>query len=105
ELRARLGRVADQTIDLRWAEQLRIDGDVLLPVESDFVERDLDELAHAVLAAGRDHVVGRLVALQHAPHRFDVVAGETPVALRVQARELALAREAELCARRVARAL
>ena len=39
------------------------------------------QLAHAVRLAGRDHVVVRLVLLEHQPHRLDVVPGEAPVAL------------------------
>ena len=46
--------------------------------------------------AGRDHVVVRRGLLQHAPHGIDVVAGEAPVAARLQVPEAQLGREAEL---------
>ena len=62
-------------------------------------ERDVDELAHRVLLARRDHVVLGLALLEHQPHRLDVVAGEAPVALRVEVAEAQLVGEAELDAR------
>ena len=50
--------------------------------------------------AGRDHVVDRrVVLLQHQPHRAHVVAGEAPVALRVEVAEAELVRQPELDAR------
>ena len=63
-------------------------------------EGEIDELAHRMGLAGGDHEVLGLVLLQHEPHRLDVVAGEAPVALRVEVAEPQLVREAELDARR-----
>jgi hypothetical protein len=37
-----------------------------------------------VCLAGADDVIVRLVLLQHQPHGADVIAGETPIALRLQ---------------------
>ena len=51
------------------------------------------------IVSGRDHVVVGLVLLQHQPHRAHVVAGEAPVALRVEVAQAQLAREPELDAR------
>src|ERR1700734_1917281 len=34
--------------------------------------------------AGSDDVIVRPILLQHQPHRFDVIAGKAPVALRVE---------------------
>ena len=48
----------------------------------------LDRMAHA----GGDDVVVRLVLLEHQPHRAHVVAGEAPVALRVEIAERAACR-------------
>ena len=68
-------------------------------------EGDVDELLHGVLLAGRDHVVVGLVRLEHQPHRLDVVAGEAPVALRVEVAQAQLVGEAELDARDAVRDL
>src|SRR5439155_19453 len=54
---------------------------------------------HGVGLAGRDHVVVGLGLLQHAPHGVHVVAGEAPVAARLEVPEAELALEAELHAR------
>ena len=60
-----------------------------MPVAADDRERRIEQVADRVAAAGADDVVGRLVLLQHLPHRGDVVAGEPPVAagLEVAQRE------------------
>ena len=65
----------------------------------------LDELLHAVQLAGRDHVVVRLVLLEHQPHRAHVVAGVAPVAPRVEVAEPELACEPERDRRRRVRDL
>ena len=57
---------------------------VFFPVESDVFEGHAHELFHGVRFAGRNHVIVRFILLQHVPHRLHVVAGEAPVALRVQ---------------------
>ena len=49
--------------------------------------------------AGRDDKVVGLVLLQHHPHRAHVVAGEAPVALRVEIAEMERVGEPELDAR------
>jgi hypothetical protein len=43
-----------------------------------------------VRLAGGDDVVGRFRLLEHPPHRLHVVAGEAPVALRVDVAEVQL---------------
>jgi hypothetical protein len=47
----------------------------------------LNKLTHAVLLAGRDDVVLRLLLLQHEPLHLDVVAGVSPVAFGVEVAE------------------
>ena len=59
-------------------------------------ERELAELPHRVRLAGRDHVVVRLVLLEHQPHRLDVVARIAPVALGVQVAEAELVGQPQL---------
>ena len=81
-------------IDLGRAQESRIQPDVLVPVQSDVIEGDLHQLAHRVALAGRDDVVVGLVLLQHQPHRAHVVAGEAPVALRVEVAERRASRQA-----------
>ena len=63
-------------------------------------EGDLEKLAHRVLLAGGDDVVVRLVLLQHPPHGLDVVAGEAPVALRVEVAQVELVLQPDLDAPR-----
>src|SRR6266508_694328 len=46
--------------------------------------------------ASADHVVGRLVALHHQPHRLDVLGGVAPVATRVEVSEQQRVLEPEL---------
>ena len=72
---------------------------------ADLSERQLDELAHAVLLAGGDHVVVGLVLLHHQVHGPHVVAGVAPVAQRIEVAEPELALEAEGDARHGARDL
>ena len=82
-------------VELRLAALERlVDAHVRLPVEADVRERELDELAHRVQLAGRDHVVAGLVLLDDQPHRVDVVARVAPVALRVEVAEHELASRA-----------
>ena len=83
-------------VDLRGAQERGIGDDVPLPVQAGMSERELGELAHRVRLAGGDDVVGRLVLLQHQPHRLDVVAREPPVTLRLHVAEPQLLREPEL---------
>src|SRR5262245_14331621 len=48
ERAAGLGAVPNQVIDLGRTEELRVELDVLRPVEADVLERDLHELPHGV---------------------------------------------------------
>ena len=100
ELGAGLRRVADEQIDLGRAEELVVDDDVVLVVRARrCANATSHELAHRVRLAGGDDVVVGLVLLQHQPHRPHVVAGEAPVALRVEVAEAQLLVEPELDAR------
>ena len=83
-------------VHLRRAHEARVDPHVLLGIEVEVAERDVHELLHAVRLAGGDHVVVRLVLLEHHPHRLDVILGVAPVALGVHVAERELFREAEL---------
>ena len=74
-------------------------------VELQQLRAALHELAHAVLLAGRDHEVLRLLLLQHQPLHLDVVARMAPVALGVQVAEEELGLQAHLDARQAARDL
>ena len=42
----RLGRIADQQVDLGRPEETLVDGDVVLPVQTGVTEGDLAELGH-----------------------------------------------------------
>src|SRR5437764_11138602 len=96
ELLLRLRVVADQVIDLGRPVEGRVGAHVVVGVQPDLVERDIDEVAHAVRLTGRDHVVLRLALLEHEPHRLDVVLRVAPVALGIEVAEPQLLLEAEL---------
>jgi hypothetical protein len=96
QLLKRVARIPHQVIDLRRAEIAGIDLDEVLVVEADVAERALAEIAHRVRLAGRDDIVSRLVLLQHRPHRLDVVAGVSPVALGVEVAQVELLLQAGL---------
>src|SRR5215472_14960942 len=68
ELGLGLGRIPDQVIDLRRADELRVHDHVLLPVEVRPGESDLTEIPDAVSLVGGDYVVGRFGLLHHHPH-------------------------------------
>src|SRR5215469_11370437 len=87
ELASGLGRIPMKIVHFRRAEIARIDGDQDLAglgvhplllgsrtapgdLPADLAEGKLDELAHRMGLAGRDHVVLGLVLLQHHPHGF-----------------------------------
>ncbi len=59
-------------------------------------EREFHQPLDRVRLAGGDDVVVRLVLLEHQPHGPDVVAGEAPVALRVEVAEFEVLRQPEL---------
>src|SRR5262249_1410404 len=101
----RLLRVADQSIDLGRAIECRIDPHdppAALAIDAALVAAralpfddktqpargSLDKLAHAVALAGRQDKILRLRLLQHPPHALDIIAGKTPVALRLEIAEL-----------------
>src|ERR1035437_700528 len=95
----RLRRIRDEQLDLGGTHELLVRLHELAPVEIGIRERFLAELLHGPFLTGADDVVVGLVLLQHAPHRVDVVAGEAPVAVRMQVAEPQFARAAELDAR------
>ena len=86
-----------------WIDGLLVEARAL-PGEVEFEQLGaaLDELAHAVLLAGGDDVVLRLLLLQHEPLHLDVVAGVAPVALGVEVAEEELGLQAGLDARQAA---
>ena len=92
--------VSHEVVELGFpALQGLVDANVLLPVEAHAIERALDELTDAVRLAGRDHVVVRLVLLEHEPHRAHVIARIPPVAPCVEVADLELMLQAEADAR------
>ena len=78
-----LGGIAEQQVHLGRAEELGVDDDMVLVLQVHAFERDAAHFAHRRSHAGGDHIVVGLVLLQHQPHRFDIVAGVSPVALGV----------------------
>src|SRR4029078_3266297 len=87
EFARRFESTGNQEIDFRGAEKARILDDVLSIVESDTGEGRLTEVAHGASVPGADHGGVWFVLFEHAPHRVDVVAGEAPVAARVEIAE------------------
>src|SRR5262245_15017389 len=96
ERRFRLGRVADQEIDFRRANEGGINDDILLPIEPDVTEGYLDEFTHGMRRTRRDDIIVRLFLLQHHPHGTNIVAGKAPVALGVEIAEPQFLGEPEL---------
>src|SRR6187551_57777 len=88
--------IADEVVDLRRPQELRVRLHVLLVVESDVAERRLGELQDRVLLASREDEILGLVLLQHHPHALDVVPRVAPVALRVEVAQTQVVSEAEL---------
>jgi hypothetical protein len=98
-----LACVAEQGFDLGGAEVARVyrDDDFAGLVDGFFFDAGalpgeveveqfgtaLNKLTHAVLLAGRDDVVLRLLLLQHEPLHLDVIAGVAPVAFGVEVAE------------------
>src|SRR5262249_28334313 len=96
ELHACLRRIAYESVELGTSALERgIGAHVLVPVETDVVERNLDEIPHRMALARRDDVVVRLVLLQHQVHGAHVISGVAPVAASVEVAEHELAFEAE----------
>src|ERR1700694_351811 len=83
----RFGRVAAQLVDLGRAQISLVTHHVLVPVEAGGPKGGLHELAHRAHVACRDHVIVRLVLLEHQPHSLDVVTGVAPVAFGVEVSE------------------
>ena len=76
---------ADQSFDYSTgiAATAHFSGAFTIPLHrapSQFLRRQLNEAAHAFLAAGGDHEILRLFLLQHQPLHFHVIAGVSPVA-------------------------
>src|SRR5579862_1839713 len=55
---------------------------------SDIMKGALDEFAHGMGFAGREHIVVGLALLQNPPHAVDIVARMPPIALRVDVAEI-----------------
>ena len=71
-----------------------------MPVEVEHGEDEIEELAHGMHLAGRDHVIVGAVDLQHQPHRLHEIARESPIALCLQVPEVELVLQADPDARR-----
>ncbi len=79
----------------RSTPERRVAPNVVAPLEADVREGAFDEILHRVTLAGGDHVVVRLVLLQHQPHGPDVVTGVAPVTARIEVAEHELVLEPE----------
>jgi len=96
----RLGCVRDEEIDFGRAHVPLILHDVVTVVEVDAGKGALTQLLHGPRLAGPDDVVFGRWLLQHLPHGGNVIAGESPIAPRVEGTEAELAGLPELNARR-----
>src|SRR3954447_5728985 len=96
ELGLRLARIAVEGVDLGRAQVARVELDVLLPVHAQDARGLVEELAHAVGLPGGDHVVVRLVLLEHHPHRLGVVGRVAPVALGIEVAHVELLLQPEV---------
>lgn len=92
----RLRHVAKKLFDFCGPEIARINLNEVAIVEANQAESDFAELTDGNHLSGGDDVIIRIRLLQHEPHRFDVVASETPVAQCIKISEIHLALKAEL---------
>ena len=69
---------------------------MLPPIEIEGAARFIEKFADRVGFAGGNNKIARLGVLQHHPHGFDVVAGETPVAFGVEISEKEFVLQAQL---------
>ena len=90
------GRIADEEIDFGRTFVAGAVFDIFLPIEPDVPEGDFEKLFDGMGLVGGQHVIIRLVGLQHAPHTFDVFGGVTPVALGVHIAQIEFFLETEL---------
>src|SRR5439155_22556502 len=94
-----LRRLGQEQVHLGRAVKLRIDYDVLFPIELNMIEGDAHEILDAMSLADADHIIVGVILLQHEPHGPDVIAGKPPVALRLQVAQPHLVIETQLDAR------
>src|SRR5258707_9024047 len=88
--------VTAEVINLSGADQLGIDLNILLPIQTGAVKRDFHKLLHAVGLTGRDYEIVSLRLLQHHPHGFYVIAGKAPIALGIEVSHFQLVDKTEL---------
>ena len=82
-----LAGIAAEVGDLGRTEVGLIDLDIVLPLEPDESEGEFNQLPDAPLHTGGDHIVVRLLLLEHQPHGLDIVFGVTPVTLGIEVAE------------------
>jgi hypothetical protein len=82
--------VANQEINFGRPVISRIDFDMLFPIKTGMLECNIEKLADGVRFIGRDHIIVRLILLQHHPHGLDIFLRVTPVTLGVQVAEVQL---------------
>src|ERR1041385_8314790 len=78
--RTRLRRIGNKKIYLGRPEVARVLNDVFAIVQANALERDLAELSNGPGEPSAHDIIIGLRLLEHAPHCFDVVPGEAPVA-------------------------
>ena len=83
-----LRRISHERMELRSATlEQRVDVDEVAPIEIDVSECNLEQVAHRVQLAARDHVVARRVLLEHQPHRAYSVARIAPISFAAEVAE------------------
>src|SRR5699024_4688092 len=80
--------IAEEQVNLTWAEISLIDLHIVLPVEPNEIECDLNQLPDAVCLAGGDDVIIGPRMLEHAPHGFDIFRGVPPIPAGIEVPEL-----------------
>src|SRR4051812_43451310 len=71
--------VSGEQVDFGRTEMARIRLHEFAIVQAGVTKRRFTEITHGERLPGTDHIVVRLVLLQHPPHSVDVVAGEAPI--------------------------
>ena len=76
--------IAKELLHLGWSEVPGINLNKVGVVQADMFEGQFAETTNGNHFSSRNHVIVRLILLQHPPHGFDVISGKTPVSLRIE---------------------
>jgi hypothetical protein len=68
-------------VNLGRPHEALVEHHIVAIVKPNMAERKFAETPHRLSLPCRNDKIARLILLKHQPHRFDIIAGETPIAL------------------------